>query len=588
MYYHDNHLLKFKKPFGAVKEGTKVYLRLDVDRKYKSCLVRLWTPNKQEKIFNMDFKDNYYETEIVIDTIGLNWYLFIIQDFNGKIEFYCSKKTYTSGEGETLSYFPNDRSYQITCYDKDFEVPKWFENKIIYQIFPDRFNRNYSYKFDERKYEIIHKDFNEQLGCTRYGANNHEFYAGNLLGIEDKLDYLKELNVGVIYLNPIFKSTSNHRYDVTTFMEIDEMLGNDDSLRSLINKAHEKGIKIILDISFNHTGSDSYYFDKFNKYNTNGAYRNVNSPYRQWYNIYNNGKYECWWGFDTLPVLNKSNNSYRQHVKEIIKKYTDLGIDGWRLDVIDDLPDDFLEFLRKEVKKVNKDLVIFGECWDDCTLKQNQFGFRQYLLGRSQDGVMNYELRRLLVSFITFGVKEKEVNNFNLDAYELKDRIINLFNNYPVECLKSCMNLLSSHDINRILTVLSNCEDVSHLSKEQQKNYVLSDFDYEIGKNRLKMLWLILMFLPGNPSLFYGDETGLYGYNDPYNRKPMNWNNIDNSLLEFFKESNKYIDDDVIRNGELTIIPNDKNTIKFIRSKNNNKYVLTIDRKCQTFKLEKF
>ena len=201
---------------------------------------------------------------------------------------------------------------------------------------------------------------------------------------------------------------------------------------------------------------------------------------------------------------------------------------------------------------------------------------------------MNYELRRLLVSFITFGVKEKEVNNFNLDAYELKDRIINLFNNYPEECLKSCMNLLSSHDINRILTVLSNCEDVSHLSKEQQKNYVLSDFDYEIGKNRLKMLWLILMFLPGNPSLFYGDETGLYGYNDPYNRKPMNWNNIDNSLLEFFKESNKYIDDDVIRNGELTIIPNDKNTIKFIRSKNNNKYVLTIDRKCQTFKLEKF
>ena len=587
MYYHNNHLLKYKNPFGAIKEGTKVYLRLDVDRKYKDCLIRLWTPKNKEKIFKMNFKDNYYETEILIDDIGLNWYLFIIQDFNGKIDFYCSKDGYTSGEGEKLYNFPNNRSYQITCYDKDFETPEWFKDRIIYQIFPDRFNRDYSYKFNKDKYEIIHDNFNEQLKCTSYGANNYEFFAGNLKGIENKLDYLKELNVGVIYLNPIFKSISNHRYDVTTFMEIDEMLGDDDSLKCLINKAHEKNIKIVLDISFNHTGSDSYYFDKFNKYNINGAFNNIDSPYRQWYNIHDDKTYDCWWGFDTLPVLNKSNLSYREHVKEIIKKYADLGIDGWRLDVIDELPDDFLEFLRKEIKNINKDLVIFGECWDDCTLKQNQFGFRSYLLGKSQDGVMNYELRRLLVSFITYGVYEKEMHNFNLNSYELKEKIINLLNNYPIECINSSMNLLSTHDINRILTTLSNCENVNNLSKEQQKNYIIDKNNYEIGKTRLKMLWLILMFLPGNPSLFYGDESGLYGYNDPYNRKPMNWNNMDFELLNFFKENNKLINNDIIRNGKLNIISENNDIIKFIRSKNSEKYVLIINRNLITFNIEK-
>ncbi len=579
---HDNFKLKYKEPFGAVAEDTKVKFRIEVDKRYKSCKLRLWTSMQYEELYEMSYfeDEQQYEIDIKIINQGLNWYYFIIEDFDGKIKYYGTKNGYTAGEGQEMNNVPYDNSFQITCYDKNFKVPEWFKGQIMYQIFPDRFCRDKSYEFDTDRYTLIHDNWNDHLGCTKWGANNFEFFGGNIKGIINKIKYLKRLNIGTIYLNPIFKSRSNHRYDVATFMEMDEMLGLQSDFKKLTKICHENGIKVIIDVSWNHTGDDSVYFNKYGTYGLDGAYKNPNSNYRNWYNIYPNGQYDCWWGFDSLPVINKNNTNYRTHVQEVIKHWVKMGIDGFRVDVIDELPDGFLKWFRRALKDENPELVVFGECWDDATLKKDGNGkLRSFLYGKSQDSIMNYVLRNYIVSFITYGYGEKECYHTNVGGSEFVNRIMNLFSNYPKDSVYCAMNFLSTHDINRILTTFGEAPWPDTMTKEQQGKYKLSEEKYELAIKRMKLAWTLICMLPGNPSIYYGDEMGSEGYNDPFNRKPMRWSHPDNNLLNWTRDMNTFrTNNPILKTADFNLFNIDEDVIGVERFENNKKIVCLFNR----------
>jgi 4-alpha-glucanotransferase len=377
-----------------------------------------------------------------------------------------------------------------------------------------------------------------------------------LQGIESKLTYLKELSIDAIYLNPIYKSISNHRYDVATYLEIDEMLGTLEGFRYFINACHDKNIKVILDVSWNHVGADSIYFNKYKTYGKYGAYNYINSAYRDWFDIHEDGSYNSWWGIDTLPVLNKNNPSFKFHVSQVVEHWASQGIDGFRLDVIDELPDEFLEWFRVIVKGVNSDLVIIGEVWDDASMKKDCNGRpRSYLYGQNQDSVMNYQLRNLLIDFLAYGWGEREIIHSNIDAEIFYRKYMNLYNNYPKEIFYGLMNFISTHDINRIILMFGESPYNGDLTKQEQKAYILSKQKYELAIKRFKIAWSFIICSIGTPCLFYGDESGIYGYNDPFNRKPMNWGNEDMELLNWVKEINqmrtKY---NALREGEMNFL----------------------------------
>lgn len=556
MMIHDSFDLMYKKPFGAVRSGTSIYIRIDVDKRYKACKLRIWTPEQTEEIYDMDFIINYYECNISIDKPGLSWYIFILENQEGGCSFYGCDQNYTAGRGCEFSYFPRKAGFQITCYDRNFSVPNWYRGSIIYQIFPDRFNRDSSYKFNNKKYRKFHQNWKDQLTHVSGGADNFEFFGGNLSGIVKKLDYLIKLNVEVIYLNPIYKSVSNHRYDVSCYMEVDEMLGNDEVFLEFMEACHRNNIKVILDVSWNHVGADSVYFNKYKTYGKYGAYNDKNSVYRDWFYINEDGTYNSWWGIDTLPVINKGNQSFRFYVAQVAEHWISLGIDGFRLDVIDELPDDFLTWFRSVVKSINKDCVILGETWEDASMKKDWQGNpRSFLYGTSQDGVMNYPVRNMLVDFLAYGIAEKEIMHYNIDAHTFYRKYMNLYSNYPREIFYGLMNFLSTHDINRALLMFGNCPYNGNLTKEEQCEFKLSDEEYKLAVKRLKTAWSFIICSIGSPTLFYGDESGIYGYNDPYNRKPMNWGQEDRELLNWFVEMNELRSiHPVLRYGEMKFI----------------------------------
>jgi cyclomaltodextrinase / maltogenic alpha-amylase / neopullulanase len=582
--FHNSFDLLYKTPFGAVKTDTFVSLRFDVDKKYKACRLRLWTPDQREELYEMAYKNNYYEISIGLTIPGVYWYVFILEDFDMSSQFYGCEQGYTAGKGSNFSYFPRKAGFQITCYDKNFCLPSWYKGDIIYQIFPDRFARDYTYNFDEKKYKKIHKNWNEELSHTEGGADNFEFFGGNLQGIVNKLDYLEDLNIKLIYLNPIYKSISNHRYDVTTYMELDEMLGTIEDFKRMIKLCHERNIKVVLDVSWNHVGADSIYFNKYKTHGNHGAYNDVNSVYRSWFDIKADGSYASWWGIDTLPVLDKNNPAFKFYVSQVVEFWASLEIDGFRIDVIDELPDEFLEWFRNIVKGINKNMIIIGEIWDDASLKKDwALHPRSFLYGNSQDSVMNYMLRNLLVDFLGNGATEKEVLHNNIDAIDFYRKYMNLYSNYPKEIFYGLMNFMSTHDINRALIMFGDCPHNGSLSKEEQKNFKLNKEQYEIAVKRLKIAWSFIICSIGTPSLFYGDEGGLYGYNDPYNRKPMNWTSQDKELLDWFKEINSYRNKyPVTKDGEMRFVYAIGDVFAFERHNGNTRMVYIANRGRET------
>ena len=508
--FHNSHVTEYRQPFGAVERGTNVKLSI---RTYNDAEVYLNLIDFYDKqdVIRMDLEVNNGESSkfsTVIETdnlLGMNRYYFTIKRV-GKQIYYGNNADGLGGEGQ--KYYDNPIPYQITVYEKSY-VPEWYKDGIIYQIYVDRFfNGNNEGKINNpRKNSFIYGNWSDDPMYIK-GQNGEilrwDFYGGNLKGVKEKLPYLKDLGVTIIYFNPIFEAVSCHKYDTGDYERIDPMYGDEEDFRELCIEAGNYGIKIILDGVFSHTGSDSKYFNKFGRYDSVGAYQDKNSPYYGWYRFYNYpDKYECWWGFDNQPDVDELNPSYLDYIvngkNSIISKWMNLGASGWRLDVADELPDEFIEALKKKTREINPESIVIGEVWEDASNKISYSQRRKYLFGKELDSVTNYPFRNAILKYV----------KSEIDANVFSRTIFSLYENYPIENFYSTMNILGNHDTERVLTVLN--EDI-----------------------RLLELALILqMVLPGVPLIYYGDEAGLLGNKDPENRKAYPWGRENKSVYNF-------------------------------------------------------
>lgn len=519
--------IECKSPYGAVKCGEKLSLHfpiaswVSVDKMY--VFIRLGdvsTPvemrfEKSENGFSV------YTADYVFDAAGIYYYRFEMRNRDG-VWYYGRGENGESVCGENLP------EWQLTVYKSTYKTPDFAKGNIIYHVFVDRFNRADGVK-TKRKYRL-HESFSESPEVVsadgKYYAD--DFFGGNFNGIREKLDYLEELGVGIIYLSPIFKAFSNHRYDTGDYLKVDELLGTEDDLKRLLDAAHEKGMKIILDGVFNHSGADSLYFNKFGTYDSLGAYQSKSSPYYDWYYFKKfPDEYACWWGCDNVPDLNKSNKDYRALVfgkNGVVEKWQKLGADGWRLDVVDELPIDFVNLLIKKIKSVNKDALVIGEVWEDASTKVSYGELRPYLLGDQLDGTMNYPFMNAIIAYVRDG-----------DEKFFKDTVQSILENYPKETVYCLMNSLGTHDTVRIINALSDVR-AHGWSKTHKLGYKLPDSEYEKAKKKLYLASVLQFTLPGIPSIFYGDEAGLQGFDDPINRRPYPWGSEDKEILAHYKK----------------------------------------------------
>ena len=423
----------------------------------------------------------------------------------------------------------------------NYNVPDWAKGKIMYHIFVDRFNRGNSESLTEMPNRIIHKSWDEDviMGPDINGRWNTDFYGGDLKGIINKLDYIKSLGVSILYLSPIVYSQSNHRYDTSDYEMVDPYAGCNNDLKELCDKAHVMGMKVILDAVFNHTGNDSKYFNEYNTFKELGAYQSMDSKYFPFYKKYivnNNVYFDYWWGMKNLPVCDGNSKEWQNYIygeNGIIDKWFKLGIDGLRLDVADELTDEFIEGIRCAVKRNKEDGFILGEVW-----KNPMRMGRSYIeSGKGMDSVMNYPLINALIRYFKY-----------CDTNILKDIIYQLINEYPKETLYSLMNFTSTHDITRAINIFASSEfqysgewawNLNSDDRNYQKNYRLTKEQYEYGKKVYKAYLYALSFLPGNLSIFYGDEIGMEGLGNLANRRPFTWNNMDLELLNFVKNIGK-------------------------------------------------
>ncbi len=537
-----------------------------------SLLIHKDGNNNQEIKMDMHsqlFSDDLFSLKLNLKELcmpydnGLFFYSFKITI--GTMDYFCNSLNNVD------CYFSNknEHDFCMLVHTSDFTTPEWVSNGIMYHIFVDRFFEGNT-KTPLRTDAIRNNDW--ENGIPEYapypGAHleNNEFFGGNLWGVIEKLSYLKNLGVTIIYLSPIFEAYSNHKYDTGNYMHVDDMFGGDDAFRALLSEAKKYDIKIILDGVFNHTGDKSVYFDINNNYGTIGAYHNLTSKYREWFHFNPDNTYKSWWGIKILPKLNLACESCKDYFTApggVIEKYLLEGIGGWRLDVADELTDDFLYNLRSTAKTTYKDAFIIGEVWENATEKVAYDKRREYFRGKQLDSVMNYPFKNALINYIKYGNSEV-----------LYNELTEIYSSYPLCVSNALMNLLGTHDTERILTVLSddnpngkNIDEIatSKLTPQQRQEAI----------NRLKVASTIQYTVYGFPSVFYGDEAGIEGYGDPFCRKPFPWHNIDSTLHNHYKKlgeirsQNKAFD-----GGSFEITKHQNGLIVFKRKKAQNEIIV--------------
>lgn len=531
-YPFDSRNSLYRSKIGALAEGETLRLRLLLHRDAHTHSVFLVLRNDASteteliKMAPAEWLEDYrfYECEIKLSE-GLYWYAFRYTSDYGE---FSVTKTDTS-----LGIVSSDGPFwQQTVYSKDYKTPDWLEGGIIYQIFPDRFYNSGSKKENVPNDRYIVNDWAKQPEYRQPKGElcrlGNDYYGGDLKGIEQKLDYIKSLGVSCIYLNPIFEAHSNHRYNTADYLKIDPTLGTEQDLCDLIKAARQKGIGIILDGVFSHTGDDSVYFNKYGRYDSLGAYQSPESPYFKWFNFTNYpDKYESWWGISTLPETIENEPAFSDFItgeNGVIRYWLKKGIKGWRLDVADELPDEFLDNVRLAVKAEGGENFLLGEVWEDASNKVSYDVRRRFLRGRQLDSVMNYPFANTIVDFLN-----------GADGSRLLNTVLNITENYPPEALKLLMNHIGTHDTARILTRLGSNENLDG-NRELQAITDLTPDQYENAVKLLKLAAVLQYTLPGVPSLYYGDEVGMTGYGDPFCRATYPWGNENTELLEFYKE----------------------------------------------------
>ena len=548
---------KNKAPFGAIKINQGVRISVEANENYNLINIKWIILKDDNKVGEVDLvkeSKKYYQGQFnEFNETGLYFYYFevdIDENGNNKKLFYGKNHE----DGNVCEYLYEElNKYQITVHE-DFEIPSWYKEGIMYNIFVDRFNNGNRNKkpSNPKKNSFIYSNWSDTpmyIKDTNGEIIRWDFHGGNLRGIIDKLPYLSKIGVSIIYLSPIFESSSNHKYTTGDYKKIDPMFGDEEILKELIEKANKIGINIILDGVFSHTGADSKYFNKFGNYDELGAYQSKDSKYSSWY-TFNEfpDDYKCWWGIKDLPNVNELDKNYMDYIiydeDSVINKWTSMGIKGWRLDVADELPTKFIKELRKELKKIDSESVLVGEVWEDASNKISYNERRNYFVGDQLDSVMGYPFRENIVSFLKGNITSRQLNN----------KFMTIKENYPKESFKANLNLISSHDVTRIKTELN----------------------YDEAKIRLAVA--TQMTFEGVPYIYYGDEAGLCGGTDPDNRKTYPWKNEDEDMIEFYKESintrKKY---NVLTNGDTEFIDtNDDDVFGYIRFNDNNEKILIL------------
>ena len=422
--------------------------------------------------------------------------------------------------------------WQLTVYDGRGHTPEWFGSGVSYQIFPDRFCRSRipdpAGMVGERTVHENWQDTPDFLPDEQGEIRNRDFFGGDLPGITGKLDYLKGLGVTTVYLNPIFEAASNHRYNTADYLAIDPMLGKEEDFQTLCREAHKRGMRILLDGVFNHTGSVSRYFNADGSYPDVGAAQSAQSPYYNWYHFSRwPTEYDAWWGIKTLPAVEENHPDYREFIfggrDSVVRHWLRCGADGWRLDVADELPDDFIAQLRCAMEEEKSDALLIGEVWEDGSNKIAYDRRRRYLLGSETHGLMNYPFRTAALQWLCGG-----------DASDFRESMETLRENYPPDAYYSAMNFLSTHDTPRILTLLGG-EPVPE-DKPGRAAARLSPAGYELARRRLMVGAMLLYAFPGSPTVYYGDEAGVQGYEDPLNRRTYPWGQEDERLLAWYRK----------------------------------------------------
>ncbi len=520
---------RYKTPFGAVATGQEISISFPVDKALRSSGVSLFyrdyfTDEIQEiplkKVRGTNGADDIYTVKHIFDKEGVYFYRF---------EIYSGKKTtYYVGRDDDGNAIIGEwlPEWQQTVYKADYTTPDYIKGGLIYHIFADRFAK--VGEMEDTPYRV-QKQWGSDVTIVDpdgiYRAN--DIYGGNIKGILKKLPYLESLGVTVLYLSPIFLSYSNHRYDTADYLKIDPVFGTEEEFATLIKECEKAGIAIMLDGVFNHTGADSIYFNKFGHFEGLGAYQSKDSPYHRWFTFPQfPDQYDCWWGCTNVPTVRRDCKDFQDFIAGkggVIEKWTKLGVKGWRLDVVDELSTPFVKKIRSRIKSIDKNAVVIGEVWEDASTKESYSEKRKYLLGDQLDGVMNYPYKNAILDVIKSG-----------DIEKFRREVFTILENYPKESLEVSMTLIGTHDTVRALNALGDTSGEEFISKAEKQKFTMCNAQYEAAKRKLLLGSAIQYFLPGVPSLYYGDERGMQGFEDPLNRRCLT-DDVDEEILEHYR-----------------------------------------------------
>ncbi len=554
-FLHNSRSDIFRSPFGSVPAGEKVKLAIEsyednlenpAEIKLAELSVRFFgTEDESEKdsfepfVYSLPLTRNnaaVAETEygkriknvfsctLNAEKRGVYFYGFHFVVFeNGRdIDlFYGNNEECIGGVG-SCKEGTEGNFYTVTVYKKGLKVPDWFKRSVIYQIFPDRFCKGKDALAAQKPNTFMYGTWDDLPMYIKNAENDvvrWDFQGGNLSGVSEKIGYIEALGANVIYLNPVFKAASNHRYDTEDYMHIDGLLGGDSAMDLLLFICSKENVKIILDGVFSHTGSDSIYFDKLGKYG-GGAYKNKNSVYRDWYRFSeeSDDKYDCWWGVDVLPNVNELAPGYLDFIARnddsVVKHWLRKGVSGFRLDVADELPDKFIKELANACKEVSAetgtDPVLLGEVWEDASTKVSYGKLRSYFTERELSTVTNYPFRKILLSFFAG----------QADGDKTACRFLSLKENYPPENYYALANMTGSHDVKRLMTVMLESAGGNRA----------------LAKRYLRTYAAVMFTFPGVPLIYYGDETCLEGGEDPDNRRTYPWGKEDKATIAVFEK----------------------------------------------------
>lgn len=526
--------IKDKSPSGTLKKGETITFsfRIKQDLLIDKIMLVLryektnFVYNLECKLSEYEVNYNVYKTSVKLEEAGLYWYHF---------EIFKDEDVIKVNKGnEYQGILGDNEEFPLTVIEKEIPYVDEYLGGVIYQIFVDRFNK--TCEPDVRPGFVYREDWG---GCitkntTDRAALNYEVFGGNLEGVIEKLDYLKEIGVSIIYLCPVFMAPSNHKYDTSDYMRVDPMFGSEETLKTLIDEAKTRGMGIVLDGVFNHIGSDSIYFNKNNTFDTVGAYNSKDSKYYDWFKFYDwPDGYDCWWGIDTLPDVNQENKELQEYIGNVLKHYVNLGILGYRLDVVDEIGHNYLTKICDSIRENKKDALIIGEVWEDASTKIAYGKRRGYFLGHELNSVMNYPLKEALLNFVL----HNNANHFYYVCQIIED-------NYPEFVKHNLMNLIDSHDTRRILSIL------------EEGNHVME---------RLKIISALQYGFYGNPSIFYGDEVGIREDEPDFCRKCFPWGNENKEILQWYKFLGELRKHKVFKKGKMEPLKAEDGIIIFKR-----------------------